>query len=202
MPQGPAGPGFTPDQVAILNTMTLSSDPYLGGTNTLLTISGVNVAIVNGMGSTDTQNGLGNLTLGYNELRHDGTDNHLGSHNIITGIYNSYALSGGIIGGYENNMTGSEDFVVGALNTVRGNQSAVSGGYTNTASGDYSSVSGGFNNSATNTDSSVSGGQSNKASGPTSSISGGNGLTESHSLGWKGGSQGNTFNTLGNFVSD
>src|SRR6266850_7568315 len=35
-------------------------------------ISGANLRIVNGLGATDTTNGLGNLIVGYNELRGDG----------------------------------------------------------------------------------------------------------------------------------
>jgi hypothetical protein len=34
-------------------------------------ITGANLRIVNGLGSTDTTNGLGNLIVGYNELRRD-----------------------------------------------------------------------------------------------------------------------------------
>jgi hypothetical protein len=153
--------------------MALSSDPSAGGTNTLLTISGVNVQIVNGLGSTETQNGLGNLVVGYNEPRGDGTDNRMGSHNIITGIYNNYASSGGIVGGHGNSLNGREEFAVGYFNTASGNQASVSGGYSNTASGDLSSVSGGYFNTASGYFASVSGGNRNTASGPYASVSGG-----------------------------
>jgi hypothetical protein len=170
---GATGAGFTPAKIAVLNAMALSSDPSAGGTNTLLTISGVNVQIVNGLGSTETQNGLGNLVVGYNEPRGDGTDNRMGSHNIITGIYNNYASSGGIVGGHGNSLNGREEFAVGYFNTASGNQASVSGGYSNTASGDLSSVSGGYFNTASGYFASVSGGNRNTASGPYASVSGG-----------------------------
>ncbi|MGI4792217.1 MAG: hypothetical protein ACRYFS_25615 [Janthinobacterium lividum] len=48
--QGPAGTGLTSGNLALLKTMSLSNDPNAGGTNTLLTITGVNVQIVNGPG--------------------------------------------------------------------------------------------------------------------------------------------------------
>ena len=39
-----------------------------GGFNRTVRISGINVQVVNGLGSTDTMNGTGNLVVGYNEL--------------------------------------------------------------------------------------------------------------------------------------
>jgi hypothetical protein len=185
---GATGAGFTPAKIAVLNAMALSSDPSAGGTNTLLTISGVNVQIVNGLGKTETQNGLGNLTVGYNELRGDGTDSRKGSHNIITGLQNNYASSGGIVGGYGNNLNGREEFVVGIFNTASGNRTTVSGGVGNTASGNLSSVSGGAGNTASGYRSSVSGGNNNTAKGSSSSVSGGNGITQGNDFGWTGGS--------------
>src|SRR5262245_49835927 len=40
-------------------------------TNNEVVITGANLRIVNGLGATDTTNGLGNLIVGYNELRRD-----------------------------------------------------------------------------------------------------------------------------------
>jgi hypothetical protein len=184
---GATGAGFTPDKIAILNAMALSSDPFVGGTNTLLTITGINVQIVNGLGSTETQNGLGNLTVGYNEPRGDGTDSRMGSHNIITGLQNNYASSGGIVGGYGNSLNGLEEFAVGYFNTASGLDSSVSGGYGNTASGDLSSVSGGSGNTASGYFASVSGGEYNTASGYAAMVSGGNTVTQNNTYGWTGG---------------
>src|SRR5262245_61337384 len=41
---------------------------FSGGANEVV-ITGANLRIVNGLGTTDTTNGLGNLIVGYNELR-------------------------------------------------------------------------------------------------------------------------------------
>src|SRR5262245_39268088 len=54
------------------------------------TITGKNVFIVDGSGITEHGSGLGNLQIGYNHLRGDGTDARTGSHNLIVGDRNNY----------------------------------------------------------------------------------------------------------------
>jgi hypothetical protein len=46
----------------------LSAMTFDGAANEVV-ITGANLRIVNGLGSTETTNGLGNLIVGYNELR-------------------------------------------------------------------------------------------------------------------------------------
>jgi hypothetical protein len=155
-----------------------------------ITFSGVNVHIVNGSGTTEgTTDGLGNLIVGYNELRGSGEDVRTGTHNIVVGSRNNYASYGGLVVGYTNDISGAYSSVSGGeSNTASGDYSSVSGGRYNTASGEdssvsggewnvasefYSSVSGGHSNEASGYNSSVSGGHSNKASGSSSSVSGG-----------------------------
>src|SRR4029434_10807401 len=79
-----------------------------------LVITGANLRIVNGLGSTDTTNGLGNLIVGYNEPREFGPDVHTGSHNVIVGRRHHFSSFGGL--------------VVGDNNTISGNFATVSGG--------------------------------------------------------------------------
>ncbi len=143
----------------------------LSGTD--LTFTGVNVHIVNGMGGTETQNGLGNLIIGYDESRAGspyGNDVRTGSHNLVTGVLNNYASSGGIIGGYGNALNGVEEFAAGALNSVSGNQSSITGGLSNTTSGSYASVLGGYSNTAAGDNSVVVSGFSNTANGHASAV--------------------------------
>jgi hypothetical protein len=141
--------------------------------------SGVNVRIVNGLGSTETKNGCGNLIVGYNELRSLPEAGELnfrsGSHNVIVGSANNYSSYGGLAVGRSNDIYGPYSGVTaGVGNVASGYGSSVSGGFFCTASGDYSSVSGGGNgNTASGYLSSVSGGSSNTASGEYSSVSGG-----------------------------
>ena len=129
---------------AITNLFALSNGV---GTKTELTLTGVNLHIVNGLGATNGEpqypydqygavvNGLGNLILGYNETRTSdpyggsGTDTRTGSHNLILGDETNYSSYGGIIAGDRN---GAEKPFA-----------SVTGGYDNTASGVASSVSGG-----------------------------------------------------------
>jgi hypothetical protein len=61
-------------------------------------ITGKNVSIVDGSGQTIGPNGpsgLGNLTIGYNELRDFGGDLRTGSHNLILGRGNNYSSGAG-----------------------------------------------------------------------------------------------------------
>ncbi|MBL4659813.1 MAG: hypothetical protein JKY19_05625 [Alcanivoracaceae bacterium] len=149
----------------------------------------INVHVNDGSGDTSgAVNGLGNLTIGYNENNDNAPefcsdpqhDNQIdcengseiwdknvrrGSHNLIVGQFNSYDDFG--------------SFIAGQFNVVNAAHSSVSGGRRNTASGSTSSVSGGFSNVASGVVSSISGGSQNTASGGGSSVSGGNGNTTS-----------------------
>lgn len=107
-------------------------------------IDGANLHITNGMANTETANGLGNLIVGYNELR-GGGDNRTGSHNVVVGNRNNYSSWGGL--------------VIGRFNTLSGAFASVSGGQVNEARGFAASVSGGANNLASGPNASVSGGQ-------------------------------------------
>ncbi|HMF97069.1 MAG TPA: hypothetical protein VKE96_22380, partial [Vicinamibacterales bacterium] len=135
-----------------------------------VTITGANLRIVNGVGSTDIANGVGNLIVGYDESRQelDGcsgstagfcTDRRTGSHDVVVGRFNNFSSFGRL--------------VIGEVNEISGRFSSVSGGGTNTAVGDYSSVSGGGGNAAFGKNSSISAGVNNRAIGFLSSVIGG-----------------------------
>jgi hypothetical protein len=174
-------------------------------------ITGANLRIVNGLGRTECTdeqgnpisgcpNGLGNLIVGYNELRSeipefcigffdDCGDRRTGSHNIVVGRFHNFSSVGGLVAGFGNEISGEFASVSGGVLNVAGGAfasvsggffngafnftSSVSGGAANVASGVESSVSGGIENSASGEDSSVSGGAINSASGFASSVSGG-----------------------------
>ncbi len=173
--------------------------------------SSVNLHVLNGDGNLAPVNGVGNVIIGYNSSTTTfnnfcsdpsynnqvncesngaiwGSNQRLGSHNLIMGGGNSYTSKGSIvtgvanissrkyasvIGGHFSVASGSYSFVVGENNIATGYGASVTGGKFNTASSQHSSVSGGENNSATNSYSSVSGGFENTASGGYSSVSGG-----------------------------
>jgi hypothetical protein len=189
-------------------------------------ITGANLHIVNGLGSTDCfadegneipncPNSLGNLIVGYNEPR-EGENVRTGSHNVVVGQFHNFSRFGGIVVGVRNEISGdfasvsggdnnsasgpSSSVSGGSFNTAGGDGSSVSGGQVNTASGFGSSVSGGEVNSASGEFASVSGGRSTTATGNFSSVSGGRDITQETEFGWSAGSEADEV-VVGNFRS-
>ncbi len=154
-------------EVSLGTTDALSSEnslPCASQVGDDVIFDGCNVHVRSGSGATDgdsgsgtTVNGLGNLIVGYDE--DGGADDKTGSHNLVVGELHSYTSFGGLVAGYNNDVSGEH--------------ASVSGGDQNTASGYHSSVCGGYINSAQGFVSSVTGGSQNKASGSYSSINGG-----------------------------
>ena len=159
---------LTPEQESVLSVLRVANDT--------LFIEGVNVQIVNGLGSTRTTNGLGNLVVGYNEPDGPSPDRS-GSHNIIVGAEHNYTSIGGLVAGQNNRITGRF--------------ASISGGLGNVASGDWASISGGVFSFASGNAASVSGGEENNASGQFASISGGRGNVASHNAASVSGGIGN-----------
>jgi len=172
--------------LAQANSPVMALNPYLtvDPAQHRVRFTGVNLQLVNGTGRTDTVNGRGNLILGYDLARDDGTyfcadgqftakepcerfgqtwaaSHKTGSHYLVIGDRNNYAQYGGM--------------VVGLYNTSNAPSASVSGGMFNTAQGPAASVSGGRENKATGHYTSVSGGNGNSASGAYASVSGGAG---------------------------
>ena len=148
-------------------------------------ITGANLRIVNGLGSTDCRdeasgtlipdcpNGLGNLIVGYNERR-EGAQVRTGSHNVVVGPGHNFSRFGGLVVGFLNEISGDFAAVCGGFaNTASGALAAVSGGRANTASGVAAAVSGGGTNTASADTAAVSGGGFNIASGAFAAVSGG-----------------------------
>jgi hypothetical protein len=153
-----------------------------------LTISGVNVFIIDGSGSTRSDTGLGNLTIGYNEPRPQHPVIRTGSHNLVVGEGHNYSASGGVVFGFWNVVTEDCATVTGGIeNESHAFCASISGGDNNMATGRYSSISGGDSNVASGEHSSVSGGLFNKASGNLSSVSGGLNREAPGELNWAAG---------------
>jgi Collagen triple helix repeat (20 copies) len=112
----------------------------VGGKPTIQ-LSGANVQIVNGEGSTEATNGAGNLVIGYDENQNK--EAQTGSHNLVVGPEQRYTSYGAILGGRDNKALGPYDFVVGVANKASNEGSSVSGGFENTASFEFSSIFGG-----------------------------------------------------------
>jgi hypothetical protein len=175
-------------------------------------ITGANLHIVNGLGSTncgseeapipDCPNGLGNLIVGYNEPQGGGIEDiRTGSHNVVVGQQHNFSSFGGLVVGQFNTISGPLAAAIGgAVNTASGLSAVVSGGAGNTASGNFAAVSGGADNTASGLSSTVSGGRFNTASGNFAAVSGGQNITQETDGGWSAGSEGDEV-VVGNFRS-
>lgn len=138
------------------------------------TITGKNVFIVDGSGDTESTSGVGNLTIGYNALRGNGTDLRTGTHNLILGDGGNYSSYGGLVAGDSNSISRPYATVTGGFaNTASGYAATVSSGSFNTASGVQAAILGGIFNVASGNNSSVGGGNHNQAKADDSSVSGG-----------------------------
>ena len=166
-----------------------------GGYPTAL-FNGINLQVVNGTGSTQSTNGLGNIIVGYNRPRTTAPlcslgyyeteaectarggawarSHKSGSHNLVVGDYNSYSSWGGAVFGLEN--------AIGAP------YATITGGAGNRALGDLSSVAAGSLNTADGMYGSVGGGLSNAASGAFSTVGGGSGRITVDTHDWSAGS--------------
>ncbi len=113
-PPGPPGPDVTA-QIAELQALVAGSraasrlsKPSSRTSRcraTTSSISGANLYVNDGSGGTDGPvNGLGNVVIGYNELRGAG-DDRSGSHNLVVGSRNNYSSYGGLVGGLQAGTT-------------------------------------------------------------------------------------------------
>lgn len=105
--------------------------------------TGANVLVQSGAGSTSSQNGLGNLIVGYNEP--DGGERS-GSHNLVIGPYHDYSSWGALVAGENNHVTAPGTAVLGGVdNAATAPGAVVVGGAGNVAAGESSVVTGGIN---------------------------------------------------------
>ena len=105
---GGTGRGFWRNRlcaVVLTGTAVLAPtyvSPGVGGKPTVR-FAAVNVQILNGLGSTASVNGTGNLVVGYDET--PGTQS--GSHDLVLGQKQTYTGYGELVGGYGNNVSGN-----------------------------------------------------------------------------------------------
>lgn len=135
--------------------------------------SAANVHINNGLNSSYSTNGLGNLIVGYNEGSSDDNLERSGSHNLVMGVTNDYTGASSIVTGQSNKMYATEGIVTGVNNVVTGIRSAVIGGNNNSAGGEMCVVIGGQSNDAVGSSAAIIGGNDNTASGVHSLVAGG-----------------------------
>jgi len=121
-------------------------DDGQGGSNKTIRFTGVNVQIVNGLGSTSgtgspidfvgVTNGTGNLIVGYNEATFfPGAPplDRTGSHNVVVGYGHNYTKFGGAVFGRENALNGAYSSILsGTSNASDAVASAIVSGLQNT----------------------------------------------------------------------
>jgi hypothetical protein len=146
-------------------TLDSTTDPA----RPLLVVSGANLQVVNGTGSTAVNNGVGNLFVGYDAARASGPSTCSRSWGLgqiecvsIGGVWalNHKNGSHNLVVGDQHNYSGVASVLAGSQNAVAENASAavVMGGTGNAASAPNATVTGGANNVAAGVSSSVSGG--------------------------------------------
>jgi hypothetical protein len=153
------------------------------GTCTTVKVVG-NLQVVNGLGTTDTTNGCGNLIVGYNEpppASSGAPTARTGSHNLIVGRFHSHASYAGLLAG-EMNVTSvnapASCVVGGSEGSANADRVVVVGGVENKANSDRCVIIGGFDNGANGGDRAVVvGGVNNRADAPSSCIFGGSANT-------------------------
>ncbi|MBI5279315.1 MAG: hypothetical protein HY854_22980 [Burkholderiales bacterium] len=149
---------------------------------TRVRFNAVNLQVVNGLGATDTTNGVGNVIIGYDEA--SPTSEKTASHSLVLGRENSYSGYGGIVTGFKNRIRSAYSSILSGASNVAGpaelpgapflqGGGTILGGVGNYAMGIASVVVGGEQNMATGRAVSVLGGQQNTASGDVAAVVGG-----------------------------
>ncbi|TYT75406.1 hypothetical protein [Desulfobotulus mexicanus] len=116
---------------------------------------GINLVLTNGEGQTASNNGNGNLIIGYTDPAKVS-----GSHNLVLGEGHTCTSYGNLISGRGHKVTGSYGAAVsGTDNIVSGRASSAIGGEGNRAEGDFSATVGGRKNRAGGKNSIITGGE-------------------------------------------
>lgn len=148
---------------------------------TRVLFNAVNLQVVNGLGGTETTNGVGNVIIGYDEV--SPTTEKSASHSLVLGRENSYTGYGGMVTGFRNRIRSAYSSVLSGTSNVAGpieipgapwmGGGAIIGGVGNYAMGIASVVVGGEQNMATGRSASVLGGQQNTSGGEMAAVAGG-----------------------------
>jgi hypothetical protein len=157
-------------------SLASATSPFAGFTeltwpNPFIIVSGANLCVVNGLGQTNSKNGLGNICIGYQELAGPFVPDYWilpngrsGSHNLIVGEANQWTSFGSLVAGALNVVSGEDASTIGGEFSVAGatasvviggtfNQiqpssggSVIINGIANTAVGAEATILSGYNN--------------------------------------------------------
>lgn len=137
------------DETALAAVTDRTKYMSVSGTDTYFT--GTNVNIRNGRYALTAVNGLGNLIVGFNRVRRDGTNTPRdGSHNIVFGEEASYRSEHGLIGGVQSVVDAPYGVITtGTSNSVHADFGFVASGLVNSTYGRYGALMTGSQNSIT-----------------------------------------------------
>ena len=148
-------PASSADQQTLLSILPHITFATTGvGGKPTIKFTGINVQVLNGSGSTASDNGEGNLVIGYDERPGGQT----GSHNLVLGSGQAYVTYGSILAGTDNTVSGHSSVTLGYQNAVNAAYSSITGGRSGSATAAYSSIQGGYDNRATANYGAVAGG--------------------------------------------
>ncbi len=151
----PVAPVADADIIACLNDDIEELRSYIDRLEAVLQVDdqgdvhfiGANVYVENGLGTTTTTNGKGNLIVGYGMFSDDAALS--GSHNLVVGKGNDFESYGGIVAGEQNRVSAPHALVLGGNENIAAGFAAVAlGGIMNEANGDNSLAAGGIGNIA------------------------------------------------------
>lgn len=165
--------GLTQAQRDVLDLLSVVyiDDCQSGPGYKTLRVEGANLQVVNGLGITDTTNGLGNVIVGYNE--NTSLCDRSGSHNAILGTDNSYSAYAGLVGGFRNLAAAPYSLVFGRYNTSNYASGSILCGAFNVVGYDNSAIVGGEGNMTLSEGTVIVGGQFNSATGRDAVLGGG-----------------------------
>jgi hypothetical protein len=166
------------DDVSVLQAFVEPLSPFVtvDVAASAVIFDGVNLHVRNGLGSTETVNGLGNLVVGYDEppFADPSLSVKTGSHNVVLGTGHNYLSYGGFVSGENSEILGEHACLLGGIeNTALGNHAVVIGGSGNSSNNSMAVIAGGQDNTAIEGHSAVLGGQQNHANGEYAVVVGG-----------------------------
>ena len=121
------------EQLDELTARVLTLEALLAGISRVgddIFIDEANLHVRNGGGMTDGANGLGNIIIGYNELRGDATDDRSGSHMFVLGSGNNFTSFGGVVSGELNSTEAPFSSIIGGDGNSTFSEMDFTGGFT------------------------------------------------------------------------
>lgn len=159
---------LTTEQKAVLALLSVQNvNGCNGTTHQTLRVTGANFQVVNGLGTTSSLNGLGNIIVGYGSTTGTscgGLCDDTGSHNLILGTRNGFTSYSCILSGNGNTANGPHISILsGQCNYINGSYNSCLSGNNNITNANAACFISGTGNTINNssTAGTIIGGESN-----------------------------------------